>query len=349
MKIYIITITLFALLFCKNQGNKSEFDNVAPQSEPSIRFMFYNVENLFDTYDDSLTLDNDFLPEGNYHWTKNRFSNKINKIYKVIAAVGGWKPPDVIGLCEIENRYVLEQLTQNTPLLKHNYKIIHKNSPDRRGIDVGLLYNPEKVVPIKTEFIKVHNSKNKNFVTRDILYFKCLTKKDTLHFFINHWPSRWGGQYQSEPKRILAASILKHKVDSVLNTYKKSKIIIAGDFNDTPEDKSIVETLKATTDIDSPKDTVLYNLSINYCSKHSGTHKYREEWSCLDQIIVSGNLLLENGIKTNQQSARMYNQPFLMEEDTRYNGNKPFRTYIGMKYNGGFSDHLPIYLDLFYQ
>lgn len=349
MKLNLFAI---ALLTFFNFGDQKQGIGIAEisdayQSGHELRFMFYNTENLFDTFDDSTTLDNDFLPEGNYHWTKNRYTSKINKVYKVIAGVGGWTPPDIIGLCEIENRYVLEQLTKNTPLLKHNYKIVHKNSPDRRGIDVGLLYNLKTISPIKEEFINVNDFENSQFLTRDILYFKCLAQKDTLHFFINHWPSRWGGQFQSEPKRLLAAKTLRLKVDSIFIINPASKIIVSGDFNDTPSDKSLTEILNAKTNFDPTKTSDLYNLSFSYCNNQCGTHKYREGWACLDQIIVSGGLLMENNMYTTPSSAHVFAQPFLLEDDTKYNGQKPFRTYIGMRYNGGFSDHLPVYLDLF--
>ncbi len=343
MKLNLLLFASFIFLFFGN----NEKHTLCSQSEPEFRFMFYNTENLFDTYNDSLTQDDDFLPEGNYHWTRKRFNDKINKIYKVIALIGGWNPPDIVGLCEIENRYVLEQLTQNTPLLKHNYQVIHKNSPDRRGIDVGLLYNPKTVIPIKKEFIKVNNPKDPLFLTRDILYFKCQVKNDTLHFFINHWPSRWSGQFQSEEKRLLASTTLRHKIDSCLSCNDKAKIIVAGDFNDTPDDKSISEILRAKMDFVSPKESDMYNLSVAYCGKYEGTHKYGEEWSCLDQIIVSGELLKENGISTTPSMAHVFSQSFLLEGDNKFNNQKPFRTYVGMKYNGGFSDHLPVYLDLF--
>lgn len=311
--------------------------------------MFYNVENLFDTFDDSLKKDEDFLPESNHFWNNHKYYTKLNQIYKVIMAVGEWNPPAIIGLCEIENRKVIDDLTNNTPLVKFEYKIVHKESPDRRGIDVGLLYRKELFTPLNSEFLPINFPNNPESKTRDILYVKGITNKaDTLHIFINHWPSRWGGQLESEGRRLYVASVLKSKVDSILNKSINSNIIITGDFNDYPDNKSIKEVLSAKQDFNNISSNQLYNLSANlFKTKHIGTHKYQGEWGVLDQFIVSGNLLKkENKVYTSIDHVHIFNKDFLLEPDNSNYGFKPNRTYIGYKYNGGYSDHLPTYLIL---
>jgi predicted extracellular nuclease len=311
--------------------------------------MFYNVENLFDTFNDSLINDEEFLPQGNRFWNKYKYYSKLNNIYKVIIAVGEWNPPAIIGLCEIENKKVISDLVNNTPLVKFEYKIIHQESPDRRGIDVALLYRDELFSPIYHEAIPINFPGKPESKTRDILYVKGIVKNtDTLDIFINHWPSRWGGQLESEERRVFVASVLKAKVDSIFKSNPKSNIVITGDFNDYPENKSINNILNASQDFDQITENILLNLSsIIPNSKNIGTNKYQGEWGVLDQFIVSGNLLNKgNKMYTSINDIHIFNPDFLLEPDEAYFGYKPKRTYVGYKYNGGFSDHLPIYLIL---
>src|SRR4030042_4794113 len=181
----------------------------AQEEEESIRIMFWNVENFFDPFDDSLTMDDEFTPAGNHRWSWLRFSHKLNNIYKVIISTG-WKPPDIIGLCEVENKWVLERLAGITPLSKFEYKIIHKDSPDLRGIDVAILYLPNSFKPVETRFIPVTLLKPGDDPTRDILLVKGIVKsRDTVSIFVNHWPSRYPGQAETMHKRNAAASGLK--------------------------------------------------------------------------------------------------------------------------------------------
>lgn len=311
--------------------------------------MFYNVENLFDTFDDSLKNDEEFLPEGNRFWSNRKYYTKLNQIYKVIIAIGEWNPPAIIGLCEIENRKVIEDLVNNTPLVKFEYQIVHKESPDRRGIDVGLLYRKELFQPLYYEAIPINFPDNPESKTRDILFVKGITNKsDTLNIFINHWPSRWGGQLESEDRRLFVASVLKAKVDSVFMLNPQSNIIITGDFNDYPDNKSLNNVLNATQEYNQITDNQLYNLSSHlYKTKNIGSNKYQGEWGVLDQFIVSGHLLnTENKVFTSLNDIHIFNADFLLEPDDGFFGYKPNRTFIGYKYNGGFSDHLPTYLIL---
>jgi len=315
------------------------------QGEDYIRLMFYNVENFFDTVDDPATNDNDFTPDGSMHWTQSRYIDKRNNIFRVIAHVGEWDPPALVGLCEIENRGVLDDLIKNTPLEKYPYSIIHKDSPDQRGIDVALLYRSDYLKCDGQQFISVRFANSRSY-TRDILYATlCTTKGDTLHVFVNHWPSRSGGERRSEPGRILAASLVRQKVDSIFSRNVLANIVVTGDLNDGPSDKSLISGLQALNDTTKAKPSALFNLSVYKMKESTGTIKYQGKWSVFDQIIVSGGLL-RGSFQTDVNRCHIFRADYLFEPDKRYQGVKPFRTYIGPRYNKGFSDHLPVYLDV---
>jgi Endonuclease/Exonuclease/phosphatase family len=332
--------------------NKEERD----QSE-SIRIMFWNVENLFDPFDDSLTRDKEFTSQGIYRWTWSRFNRKLNNIYKVIIS-GGFELPDIIGLAEIENRWVLERLTRETPFSKFEYHIVHHDSPDVRGIDVALLYLPDSFRPIDTSFIPVTGLKSEDDPTRDILYVKGIIRsRDTVNVFVNHWPSRYPGQAETLHKRKAAAQALKRITDSLFNADSLCRIIIMGDFNDEPQGASISETLGAfvimgqlsdySSEIISFKANTLFCLAPTVQNQISGTLKFEGRWYLFDQFIVSGGLLLETGsYKLLSHKSVILDHDFLFEPDEAYTGRKPYRTYNGYIYKGGYSDHLPILLNL---
>jgi len=337
---------------CKtNQISNSQTPTIDSNKRGDLRIMFYNCENLFDIYDDTLKLDDEFLPEGEKHWSYEKYQEKLAHISKVITAVGGWDPPEIIGLCEVENRYVLDGLVDYSALKKQNYQIIHQESPDNRGIDVALLYIKEKFKPLTWRAIPVVFPANMGKTTRDILYVKGVDlNQDTLHIFVNHWPSRWGGQMESEDKRMYVAELVRTKVDSIYLTNLNANIIIMGDLNDFPTDRSLLESLRTKTDFSNIESKELYNLSF-YLQEVKGvySHKYQGEGGVLDQMIISSPLLnSQNSISTTKDNAHVFSATFLLEEDTDNVGYKPFRTYIGYKYAGGFSDHLPVYFDLFF-
>ena len=340
---------LLVLLFPLSTFSQSKSEGQLNGLRSDYRILFYNVENLFDTKDDSLKNDAEFLPQGVKYWTWKKYQDKCTKIAKVIMAVGGWQLPEIVGLCEIENKKTLNGILYSTPLRKANYKIIHKESPDHRGIDVALLYQPDRFFPLDTTFLKLTYNNSSYSTTREILYVKGATHTDdTLHIFVNHWPSRWGGQLESEHKRISAAQLLRNKVDSIFKNNMKAKIIIMGDFNDYPENKSISKTLKAKLPDKKIINNELYNLAAVLKKKSSiASNKYKGVWGMLDQFIVSGTLLNTNGIlQTQPNNMFIFAPDYLLETDVSYKGKRPCRTYIGYKYHGGFSDHLPVYLDL---
>jgi len=311
------------------------------------RIMFYNVENLFDTEDDPETIDEEFLPKGDRFWNEKKFYNKLNRIFQVIMAAGEGQLPAVIGFCEIENQKVLDLLLYKTALGKLGYKIIHKESPDRRGIDVALIYQKDLFHPVSYEAIPVIDPGDDEFKTRDILYVQGTLGADTLHFFVNHWPSKYGGVVETKSLRALAALTLRSKIDSIFMINHSGKIIVMGDFNDSPFDESISKHLKAKNNFDTIDTTEIYNLAYPQANANKGTNKYQGKWEMIDQIIVSGALLNDNnGITTTVDQFKIFGSEFLLEDDKNFLGKKPFRTYQGFKYNNGFSDHLPVLLDL---
>lgn len=316
------------------------------QNANKIRLAFYNIENLFDTINDPLTNDDEFTPSGTKGWYFSRYLEKLDHIYKTITALGEWDPPAVVGFCEIENRSVLYDLVSKTPFIKHGFEIIHQDSPDKRGIDVGLIYHPKLFKPISFKAIRVDITKDSSSTTRDILYVSGkIFKKDTVHIFINHWPSRSGGQAKSEPRRIIAAETLRIQVDSILKLNANANIVILGDFNDEPGDKSIYETLGAKEDTIPKSGNILFNGMYSYFKQEIGTEKFQEHWHCLDQIIMSYSLLNKKN-NVLMSSPTIFRASWLIEPDEKYLGEKPFRTYAGPKYTGGYSDHLPVYVDL---
>ena len=321
----------------------TSFDAMAQKSD-ELRVAFWNFENFFDPFVDSTRVYNEFTENGGQHWTKARFYRKRNNLYKAILAISENEPLAVLGIAEIENQYVLNSLFNQTPLKNHNYRIVHYEGDDKRGIDVAMVYCIDKLQLVYTEPVKVKNPKNKNYRTRDILYAKFYDRRgDTIHVFVNHWPSRYGGERETIKLRALAANTLRHKVDSlVMLPQTIPKIIIMGDFNDTPEDPSIKDVLC--------KGDVLVNLFKDGRKLgFEGTLKHQYNWQIFDQIIVSNSLIdCCEGLLYKSKSATIFHGDFLFEKDESYGGVKLFRTYVGPKYFGGYSDHLPVYIDLIF-
>ena len=336
MKRLILLSVLFILLV----------PTVVAQYTTGFKAVFWNVENLFDTRHDSLKNDNEFLPESIRHWHAGRFKKKINNVARTIVAIGEGDVPDIVGLCEVENDYVLKYLTRYSALKELGYRYVMTECKDARGIDVALLYQRGRFRLIEHQSLSIPRDRPDRKPTRDILHVVgALINADTLDVFVVHFPSRSGGVKESEPYRVSAARQLRQAVDSLFQARQHPQVIIMGDFNDTPTNKSISKILNATHPTDSIQPKELYHLLAQKAKSHKyGSHKYRGEWKLLDHIIVSGNLLRANSnLYTSEERADVVNLPFLLEEDTQYGGMKPFRTYNGMKYIGGFSDHLPVF------
>ncbi len=343
-----------------------------------FRIIFYNVENLFDTANDPLRDDDDFTPDGARRWTFFRLQNKINNLYRAIVAAGDWNVPAIIGLCEVENRYVLEMLVNRTGLERYRYGIIHRNSADRRGIDVAILYRPDRFQLLGERFIPVSFPFDTVATTRDIVYIKGVAglpgpvasavspdpegsagysglagladvaSADTLHLFANHWPSRWGGVAETSRYRNYAAQVLRSLTDSIFRANPDARIVIMGDFNDEPDDISLKDYLGAGFDYRDPEPGRLYNISRENM-RVQRSYKFRGEWFLFDQFIVSGALLgSSRRLRTSYGSVRVFAAEFLLVPDDIWFGYKPFRSYEGFRYTGGYSDHLPVVLDLFW-
>jgi hypothetical protein len=325
MKIPVACLLLFIII-----------ENSFAQSESQrLRIMFYNVENFFDVTDDSLKEDNEFLPNGLMRWNSNRYYKKQNSLYKTIIAAGEWNPPAIIAFCEVEHRQILEDLCYKSYLTKFHYDIIHEESPDRRGIDVCLIFRKDLVKLIHYEYLIPNNGQF--FTSRSVLYSEFGIGDDTIHLFVNHWPSRRGGILAGDEIRHNIASMIRVKVDSITGRCRNSKIIITGDLNCSPDDEIIREFLASD----------LINLSDSLNSKGIGSYRYAGNWEMIDQAIVSRSLLSPmNGISTKPGFLRVFKPDFLLQKDSKYPGLSPFPTYRGYKYAGGYSDHLPILLDL---
>ena len=319
-------------------------------SQDELRVMFYNVENLFDTKDDPVKDDDDFLPDGLMRWVPWKYWEKLKNITRVITAVGEMQPPFLIGLCEVENDSVIYDLTKRSPLRNQDYNYIITDSPDKRGMDVALLYQSHQFKLLDKAEYEVKFSEKRRRPTRNILHaVGSVITGDTIDIFVCHLPSRSEGIKETETARIESVILLKSKVDSLFLIRENTNILIMGDFNDEPDNKSLEQVLKAApisiTDINTNR---LYNMFYNYKDNPEfGSYKYMGKWGVIDNFIVSGNMLSkDNSIYIKDIEAKIYKQDFLLEEDNKYYGYKPYRTNYGPRYNGGFSDHLPIYLDL---
>ncbi len=317
------------------------------QSPRNLNILFYNTENLFDTLDDPETQDDEFLPQAKRRWTDTRLKLKLDHIAQVIIVSCGYEAPAIVGVCEVENRLVLESLVRDTPLEKLGYGIIHKDSPDERGIDVAMLYRKKDIEPLEYHYYPLRDDQGKILKTREILYVTVRVKSgDTLHLFFNHWPSRYGGQAETEPLRVLAGRTLSKLTAPLLKEPGRTFIVIMGDFNDQPQNRSIREGLGAKS-TDNPEVTgELVNLSVLWTPE--GTLKFRQSWQIFDQVIVSDYLLKGDKLHVDPEDAQIVSPDFLFEPDPKFKGKRLFRTYYGYKFQGGFSDHFPVRLLITY-
>ncbi|MDA3853489.1 MAG: endonuclease [Bacteroidales bacterium] len=322
------------------------FFTVFTFAQEKYKIMFYNVENYFDVEDDPNTIDEEFLPKGIKNWNKYRMYEKNDKVGKVIMAAGGWDIPVLVGVSEVESDAVGQLLTKASPIKDLNYGYLHQESQDRRGIDVMLLYRKDYYTPIKTNFYPVEYPADPYFKSRDILYSKGVLGGDTLHIFVNHWPSKYGGTMATIPLRKAAALTLKKRTDSIMAVNPMAKIIIMGDLNDEANEPSLVEGLGAIRYQENLPNNALVNLSWPTVDSGKGSSKYQGNWSVIDHIIVSKGMLEGQGLKTTKDGMAVKHLAFLLEKDDRYLGQQPNRTYRGYTYHGGYSDHLPVILEV---
>lgn len=322
----------------------SAFVTAKKKAKAAFRVGFYNVENLFDWEDDSQTDDQQFLPESTLNWTKERFERKIKNLAKAIKTFS----PDILGVCEIENRKVLDYLLTKTELKNSGYSFIHYDSPDRRGIDLGLIYRKGHFHVTKTGSYAVIFPGDMSKPTRDILYVKGRTSEGSdLHVLVNHWPSRSGGAEATEYKRIIAAKTAKRLCDSIRFNDKEANIILLGDFNDYPENNSLSTELGAQAD-SGLRNANLYNLMGWKQKAGEGSYFYKNNWGFLDQIIVSESLLKNtNSLYTHFNKVQVVREKFLLSGKKHAVRGIPFSTYQRETYQGGYSDHLPVFVDFY--
>ena len=336
----VIGLLLFSVLYGNTLSGQP-----AGNTKSFLRIGFYNTENYFDPFADTTIGYNQFNPGGDHHWSAARYKIKRQHMFKVLAAMGRWHGMDIMAFAEIENRFVLEGLIKSTPLRDKNYGIIHFESPDHRGIDVGLIYRKSIFHPLFAKAIHVHDSADNNLRTRDILYVKGVAGFDTLQIFINHWPSRYGGLMATVSKRLLAAEYLREAVDSVCRENPNSYVLILGDFNETIADKGL-QWISGYR-----KDCNILVLPPSYdFGKATGTIKSNSGWAIFDRILCSKNMTNSGSpVLVIGKSFHIFDAPFLLEQDEKNMGLKPNRTYNGFTYHGGFSDHLPVYVDVQFQ
>ncbi len=321
-----ITFLYFILTF---------FTACTQPSADTYRFMYYNVENLFDTVDDLQKNDNEFLPTGAKKWNYYRYNQKLLNIAKVIIALGEENLPVVVGLGEIENKKVLTDLIENTPLIRTDYDFIHYESPNERGIDVALLYRKDIFKILSHKNYPIYFDQNPNIKTRDILYVRGEIDEDTVSIFVNHWPSRRGGVVASESKRLTAANKLKLLIDDYHQRYPNDLQIVMGDFNDDPINRSVSMLSQQN------KKVAVLNPFQDIYKSGKGTLKYKGRWNLFDQIIITGNTTY-----LSYKYADIFDPDWLYKHKNNSLSGMPYRTYQGPIYIGGFSDHFPVFVEL---
>ncbi len=321
------------------------------QSEKQYKVVcvgFYNIENLFDTINQPDVRDEEFTPEGRNKWNTERYFEKIDNLSKVISQIGTDMTPDgaaILGLCEVENRSVLVDLANEERIKGRNYQIVHYDGPDRRGVDNALFYNPKYFTKTNSQARRLRVEGRDNFFTRDQLVVSGMLDGEMMHFVVNHWPSRYGGQKRSEPLRIAAAELTRSIVDSLLAIDPNAKVIVMGDLNDDPVDKSVKKVLNTT---DNPKKLSrgkLFNPTEKLFRQGIGTLAYRDSWNLFDQMILTPALVGDDYSSYKFYRVNIFNQPWMLQKEGNFKGY-PFRSFGGGTYLGGYSDHFPVYLFL---
>jgi len=310
---------------------------------------FYNLENFYDTINDPNTNDDEFTPDGLYKWNSKRYYQKLNHISQVISQIGNEYVkggPVVMGFSEVETRAVLVDLVNQDSLKSSNYGIVHYDGPDRRGVDVAFIYQKDHFTVINSKPVHLYIASKPDFRTRDQLVVYGKFDGEPMYFVVNHWPSRYGGEKRSLPMRNAAADLTRSIVDSIQKIDSTAKIVVMGDLNDDPVNKSLIKHLGAKGDekITGKKD--LFNPMYNIFKKEGlGSLAYHDNWNLFDQIIVTGTLLGDDKSTYKFFKAKIFNKSFITQKEGAYAGY-PFRTYVGTTYTGGYSDHFPVYIFL---
>ena len=325
------------------------FWSLEAQSYKAGLVAFYNLENLFDTINNENVLDEEFTPEGLNRWTGAKYRQKLDNLALAISRIGeddGWKGgPAILGVSEIENRGVLEDLTAHPLLRESGYQIVHYDSPDLRGVDVALLYRTAffRVTASTSNELRIFDEKGERVYTRDQLVVSGLYDGEPMHFIVNHWPSRSGGELLTRPRRNEAAMLTRHLVDSLLAIDSEAKVFVMGDLNDDPTDESLRKYLRAVANPDKMNDDEMFNCMFPLFRKGIGSLYYRDGVNLFDQIIVTPALTGKDYSSYKFFQARVFNSQFLIQKDGQYKGY-PLRTMVGTVFQGGFSDHFPVYV-----
>ena len=311
---------------------------------------FYNLENFYDTVNNPKVNDEEFLPGGERHYNTRIFLDKVGRLSTVIARLGTEINPDgvaILGVAEVENDTVLRALVAHPNIKSRNLKFVHYDSPDARGVDVAMLYNPKYFTPLysKPLFVQLPGGSKESYFTRDILYVKGLMDGDTVHLFVNHWPSRLGGEERSAPARAAAAQVAKTVIDSLLAVNPLAKIALMGDLNDDPTSPSVTKVLNAKGNINKVKDKGLFNPWVDFYKNGIGTLAYQDAWGLFDQVIISKAWLDKTQTGYHYYNAVIYNKELLVQQTGKFKGYGK-RTWDGMTYNYGYSDHFPVYVTM---
>ncbi len=312
---------------------------------------FYNLENLYDTIDDFNVSDEEFTPAGEKNYNTRIYFDKLDKLAEVISQIGdevtGKHGPSILGVAEIENKNVLKDLAAHKLIAHRNYKFVHYDSPDGRGVDVAMFYNPKDFVVEDSRplYVQLPGGSKDAYYTRDILWVTGKLHGETIHIYVNHWPSRRGGEERSAPARAAAAMIAKNHLDSIQAKDGPVKAVIMGDLNDDPVSPSLTHVLKTKAVKEEVKPGELFNPWVDMYKKGYGTLAYADAWNLFDQIVISSPWLDRKQDGFFFYQAKVFNKPFLVENQGRYK-NHPMRTWDGNVYRGGYSDHFPTYIVL---
>lgn len=309
---------------------------------------FYNVENLFDTIDQEDVRDEEFTPAGSNNWSGERYKEKLDRLSDVLGQVATDLSPDglaIVGLSEIENRSVIEDLIETPELKERDYGIVHYDSPDRRGVDVGLIYQKKYFRVTNSESYHLTIEDKPDFLSRDQLLVSGYLDDELIHIIVNHWPSRRGGEQRSRPLRNAAADLNRHIIDSLLQLDPDAKVMVMGDLNDDPVDPSVRKHLKAVGHASMVNSYRMFNPMEELYRQGIGTLAYRDKWNLFDQIIISPAFLPKSQPGWFFHKARVFNKEFLRQKTGNFKGY-PYRSYAGGVYLGGYSDHFPVYVIL---
>lgn len=309
---------------------------------------FYNIENLFDTIKQPEVNDIEFTPQGINNWNTKKYYEKLDRLAEVISKIGIDITPDgpaILGLSEVENRDVLIDLAAQPALKNQNYQVVHYDGPDLRGVDCALFYNPKYFTETNSQSRRLRIEGNDEFLTRDQLVVSGLFDGEMMHFIVNHWPSRRGGQKRSEPMRIAAAELTKSIVDSLLAIDPNAKVIVMGDLNDDPIDKSVKKVLNTVDTPDKIRPGKMFNPMERLFRQGIGSLAYRDSWNLFDQLILTPALVGTDRDTYKFYRAGVFNQPWMLQKEGAFKGY-PWRSFAGGSYLGGYSDHFPVYLFL---